>query len=60
MNIKENDIIRIKIFPKGDINEFARVDKVTLHGVVVSNMNMPFLGTLVNTFFSYNEIAPIA
>jgi len=48
---KFNDIVRIKKYPKGDINERGRVDGFHPDGrVLVVNGNMPFSGTISDYF----------
>lgn len=51
-----NDFVTIKAEPPDSINRRARVVKVTMKGVVVSNMNMPFQGTFARKFFNFNEV----
>jgi hypothetical protein len=46
--MKVNDIVRLVEYPVGHVNEKARVVEVNKEGIVVSNMNMPFMGTLAN------------
>lgn len=52
-----NDIVRIKKYPIGDINEKARVMGVynTKKQVWISNLNMPFIGT-VSEIVSWEDI----
>jgi len=52
------DIVRIKKFKKGHMNEFARVmDTDIVKGTVrVSNMNMPFQGSFCYKTFKLSEI----
>lgn len=57
--IQVNDTVRITTFPKGHINEYARVTRVTEGCVFVSNLNMPFQGTLCNTPIYHTDIAEL-
>ena len=52
---KENDIIYIPKY-KGTNNEFARIVLIKGTDIYVSNMNMPFNGTLAYTKCKNNEI----
>lgn len=54
--MKVNDTVRILSEKKGSINEKARVEKIELYGVRVTNMNMPFSGTFVYKFFTFSEV----
>ena len=57
--MKINDTVRIKLFPADHINAEARVVDIRGDMVVVSNLNMPFCGTLANVLFNRNEVEVI-
>ena len=47
MVFEENEHVRVRGEHKGSINEFARILKIYDNGDVwISNMNMPYLGTI--------------
>lgn len=49
--LKRGDIVRILRYPENDINAFGVVMKViTKDEIWVANMNMPFSGTISDTF----------
>lgn len=59
--IKRLDTVRILKYPVDHINGYARVERVDRHNkiVTVSNMNMPFQGTLGNEPFYFHEVEPV-
>jgi len=58
-NIKVGDIVRLLDYSKGDANANARVTGMASNGVKVTNMNMPFQGTLSNKFFPFHKVEKI-
>lgn len=59
--IKEGDFVRLVAHPdKEDINHVARVNEVHVNGTyTISNLNMPFQGTIANTIVNENQIEEI-
>ena len=54
-NYKVNDHVRLYDYPEGDINEAARIRTIYENDdVFLTNMNMPYLGT-INGRFSKEE-----
>jgi hypothetical protein len=54
---KVNDYVRINKYPEGNINSVARVVDVGEDFVLVSNMNMPFMGSLAMAKFKFTEVS---
>ena len=53
---KANEFVRIKQYEESGINGYGRVSYIKEDGrVFVTNMNMPFLGT-VNNLFDEDEL----
>jgi len=53
-----NDFVRINKYPAEHPNAVARVVEVGPEFVLVSNMNMPFMGSLSCAKFSLSEVSP--
>lgn len=51
-----NDHIRILTARLGSPNSVGRITGVLPDGVLVTNLNMPYMGTYVDKFFPYAEI----
>ena len=55
--INVNDSIRIVGCKENDPNGVGRVVKIVEGGVLITNMNMPYMGTYVNHFVPTEMIA---
>ena len=53
-----HDIVRILMYPEDSINAYARVVDIHPDGeiIYVSNLNMPFQGTLTYRAFTLKEV----
>lgn len=51
-----NDTVRVFAYPKGHMNAYARVTAVEPGFYRITNMNMPFCGTLANVLVRPHEI----
>ena len=58
MKYKVNEHVRVKMFERNHINATARVNAVDEENelVYLTNLNMPFMGTLCNAVFHVKEI----
>lgn len=57
--IQVNDTVRILGEPERSVNARARVLRVEDNGVRVTNINMPFSGTMTYHFFEFHEVEKV-
>jgi hypothetical protein len=55
ITVAEGNHVRVLEFEENHINGCARVERVTEEGVVVSNMNMPYMGTFAGKLIPHGE-----
>jgi hypothetical protein len=57
--INLHDFVRLLDYPEDSPNSSAMVVNLAPGGVVVSNGNMPFTGSLCNDFFPFTKVRKI-